>query len=103
MPKQRKLTQRRWILAWGFLGLLVPSVLLLRWILFNGGFGGLELVLWPTSFVTFALDGGGPLHPTNVLLVVVVYAIALITNALLYSVIGLLSWQLLDLALRRNA
>jgi hypothetical protein len=100
MPRQRKLTQKRWILGWGFLGLLVPGVLLLRWILFDHLFGQLELVLWPSSFILFAF-GGGALHPNDVLFLAVVYVIALITNALLYAVLGLLSWQVVDLALRR--
>src|ERR1039458_2104040 len=88
-----KLSPRRWIVCWGVLGLLVPSVLLLRWLVFDHMFGEVELILWPSSFVLFALDKPGPLNLLDRLTVVTVYAIALAINVGLYSVMGLLSWQ----------
>ena len=95
-----KLSPRRWIVCWGVLGLLVPSVLLLRWLVFDHIFGEVEMILWPSSFVLLALDGPEPLSLLDRLTSTALYAIALAINVGLYSVIGLLSWQLIDLIRR---
>jgi len=93
-----KLTFSKWLLYFGVLGLLVPAVLLLRWKLFGIMFGLLEATLWPSSIFTMGLEG----NPTiwNILLV---YAIALVANVLLYSLAGLLIWPVFRFLLRQRA
>jgi hypothetical protein len=93
-----KLTARNWICWWGLAGLVVPVVLLLRSYLFDHSFGEVELILWPSSFILMALEG-----PPERLVIVVVYAIAIAANVLLYSIVGVLGWMLLDPILRRHA
>ena len=78
--------------------MLVPAVLLLRWYFFNHTFGTLEFVLWPSSIVLMGLEG-----PPDRLVITVVYAIAISTNVVLYGIVGLLIWLLLNPLLRRHA
>jgi hypothetical protein len=92
-----KLTGRNWTCAWGFAGLLIPVVLLLRWYFFDHSFRTLELVLFPSSIVLMALEG-----PPDRLVIAVVYAIAITANVVLYAIIGLLSWLLLSPVIRRH-
>ena len=92
-----KLTGRNWTCAWGFAGLLIPVVLLLRWYFFDHSFRTLELVLFPSSVVLMALEG-----PPDRLVIAVVYAIAITANVVLYAIIGLLSWLLLSPVIQRH-
>ena len=78
--------------------MVVPVVLLLRWYFFDHSFGELELILWPSSFILMALEG-----PPERVVMVVVYAIAIAANVMLYSIVGLLSWLLFDPILRRRS
>lgn len=64
---------------------------MLRWYFFDHSFGEVELILWPSSFILMALEG-----PPERLVMVVVYAIAIAANVLLYSIVGLLGWLLRD-------
>ena len=67
----------------------VPLVLLLRWKLFGAMFGQFEGTLWPSSIITMALEGTHSAWD-----IFLVYAIALLANVVLYSLIGLLIWPL---------
>jgi hypothetical protein len=93
-----KLTFSKWLLWWGALGLVAPAVLLLRWKLFGAMFGHFEAIVWPSSIFTMVLEGS---HSTFEILIV--YAIALFANMLLYSVAGLLAWPIIRLVFRRRA
>ena|ERR1700758_990124 len=85
-----KLTLSKWLVWWSAFGLVVPAVLLLRWKLFGAMFGQFEATVWPSSIFTMALEGSHSI--SNILLV---YAIALFANMLLYSFVGLLAWPVL--------
>jgi hypothetical protein len=93
-----KLTIWKWVFWWGLLGLLVPAVLLLRWKLFDSGFGQFEATLWPSSIMTMVLEGSVKMWD-----ILVVYTIALVANIILYSVVGLLTWPVVRFVLRRRA
>jgi hypothetical protein len=84
---------------WGLLGLIVPAALILRWKLLGSIFGQLELILWPSSIMLMGLDG-----PTqrSAFDIIQFYAIVIVANMVLYCVIGLLTWPVLRLALRRR-
>src|SRR4029077_4242997 len=90
-----KLTMLKWLFWWGALGLLVPAVLLLRWKLLGIGFGRFEATLWPSSILMMCLEGS----PT-ISTILLVFAIAVVANVLLYSLIGLLIWPVLRLFIR---
>lgn len=77
-----------WVSAFGALGLLVPAVLMLRYFAFGVMFGELEGRLWPTSILFMALEASG----TTKWDVALVYAIALVSNVLLYAFVGALIW-----------
>ena len=83
---------------WGSMGLLAPVALILRWKLLGSMFGLMELVLWPSSILLMGLEG-----QRSVFIIILWYAIFIVANALLYSVVGLLTWPLLRLALRRRS
>jgi hypothetical protein len=82
-----KWTGKKWIFWWAAAGLLVPTVLLLNWLVLGHGFGTTEVVLWPSSMITMALES-----QPNVATIVVVYAIAIATNIMLYSMVGAVMW-----------
>ena len=84
----------------GLLGLLVPAALILRWKLLGSTFGQLELILWPSSIMLMGLDG--PAH-RSAFDIILFYAIVIVANIVLYCVIGLLTWPVLRLVLRRRA
>jgi hypothetical protein len=69
--------------------LVIPVILLLRWHLFDHSFGELELILWPTSFILML--GNSP----------DAYAVSIVMNVALYSVVGLLASRLFSV-LRRH-
>lgn len=94
-----KLTLWKWTFWWGLLGVLVPLALILRWKLLGSIFGRLELILWPSSIMLMGLEG-----PTQRSAVDIIefYAIVIAANMVLYCVIGLATWPLLRLALRRR-
>ena len=89
----------KWLFGWGLLGLLIPAVLILRYVLLHSSFGGLEFILWPTSILLMGLEGPTPRSVPDI---IEVYAILMGENMLIYSVIGLLTWPLLYFALRRR-
>ena len=82
----------------GTSGLGRPCSSLAPLVFFDRSFGELELIFWPTSFILMALEG-----PLERVVMVVVYTVALAANVMLYSILGLLSWQLLDPILRRHS
>jgi hypothetical protein len=92
-----KLTLWKWLLWTGLLGLLVPAALILRWKLLGSNFGQLELILWPSSIVLMGIEG----QPST-LTIILSYAIVIVANIFLYCVIGLLTWPMLRLTLRRR-
>jgi len=88
------------VLVWfGWVGLLVPGALILRWNLLGSTFSQLELILWPSSILLMGLDG---LAHRSVFDIILFYAIVIVANIALYSVIGLLTWPVLRLVLRRH-
>jgi hypothetical protein len=97
-----RLTQRKWILCWSALGLFVPALLLICSMVFNHSFGGVGVVLWLTSLILMALDAPGPLQLSDLMAIVTFYGIALLTNILLYAVVGLFCFQFIDLVRRRS-
>jgi hypothetical protein len=70
-----KLTLSKWLLWWSAFGLLVPTLLLLRWKVLAAMFGQFEATVWPSSIFTMVLEGS---HSTSNVLIV--YAIALFTK-----------------------
>jgi hypothetical protein len=84
------------MLCVGALGLLLPVAFILRWQVSGVGFGTLEFALWPASIMLMGLEGN---HSISHILVV--YAIVLAANVLLYAIVGLLTWPVLRFVLRR--
>ena len=82
---------------WGSIGLLVPVARILRWKLLNSTFGQIELILWPSSILLIGLEG-----QRSAFIIILWYAILIVANIVFYCVIGLLTWPLLRLALRRR-
>jgi hypothetical protein len=92
-----KVTLWKWMSWCGLVGLLVPPALILRWKLLGLIFGRLELILWPSSILLMGLEG-----QHSALLIILVYATVIVVNIVLYCIIGLLTWPVLRLALRRH-
>jgi hypothetical protein len=92
-----KLTLWKWMFWCGLVGLLVPAALILRWKLLGSIFGRLELILWPSSILLMGLEG-----QRSALLMILSYATVIVVNIVLYCIIGLLTWSVLRLALRRR-
>jgi hypothetical protein len=63
--------------------LVVPLVLLLRWYLFHHSFGKLELIVWPSCFILMLGNTADA------------YAVAIVMNMALYSIVGLLIFGIL--------
>jgi hypothetical protein len=92
-----KLTVWKWMFWWDSIGLLVPLALILRWKLLGSKFGQIELILWPSSILLIGLEG-----QRSAFIIILWYAIVIVANIFFYCVIGLLTWPLLRLALRRR-
>src|SRR5689334_4653989 len=87
-----------WTSLFAALGVLVPLVLLFRFWVFHHPFGGFEAKLWPDSLIFFGLEA-----PNSTMLeVVLFYGIAFVGNAFRYAVIGVLTWPIAYLVLRRR-
>lgn len=69
---------------------------MLRWQISGSGFGILEFTLWPASILLMGLEGN---HSLSTILIV--FAIVMAANILLYGMVGLLIWPVLRLALGR--
>jgi hypothetical protein len=93
-----KRTVWRWLFWCGSVGLLVPMALILRWKVLGSKFRQIELILWPSSILLIGLEG-----QRSAFIIILWYAIVIVTNIVFYCVIGLLTWPLLRLALRRRA
>jgi hypothetical protein len=93
-----KRTVWKWLFWCGSVGLLVPAALILRWKVLGSKFGQIELILWPSSILLIGLEG-----QRSAFIIILWYAIVIVTNIVFYCVIGLLTWPLLRLALRRRA
>jgi hypothetical protein len=91
-----KITLRTWVLRLGALGLLLPVAFIVRWQISGSGFGVLQFTLWPASIILMGLEGN---HSISSILIV--YAIALTANVLLYAIVGFLAWPALRFFLRR--
>jgi len=83
----------RWITPFAGVGLFVPSVITVGWLIFHPNFGD-WLTLWPSSVMFMALDKA----PTST--VVFIYAIAFVENVFLYAAIGVVTWPFAYLVLR---
>ncbi|MGO8796295.1 MAG: hypothetical protein ACLQLC_15855 [Candidatus Sulfotelmatobacter sp.] len=92
-----KLTLWKWMFWWGSTGLLVPVTLILCWKLLGSTFGQIELILWPSSILLMGLEG-----QRSAFIIILSYAMVIVANIVFYCVIGLLTWLLLRLALRRR-
>ena len=88
---------RRWIVLWAVAGLCVPAILLFRWFFSKIGFGQFEATVWPSSICLMVLEA-----PSTKMDIVEVYAIAILANVLLYSVVGLVTWPLLRIIAHRR-
>jgi hypothetical protein len=97
ISERMKPTLRKWMFSWGVIGLLIPIALILRWKLLGSTFGQIELILWPSSILLIGLEG-----QRSAFVIVLWYAIFIVANIVFYCVIGLLTWPLLRLALRRR-
>jgi hypothetical protein len=93
-----KPTVWKWLFWCGSVGLLVPVTLILRWKFLGSNFGQIELILFPSSILLLGLEG-----QPSAFIIVLCYAIVIVTNIVFYCVIGLLTWPLLRPALRRRA
>ncbi len=82
---------------WGSIGLLVPVALILRWKFLGSTFGQIELILWPSSILLMGLEG-----QNSTFTIILVYAMDIVANVVLYCIIGLLIWPALRPALRRR-
>jgi hypothetical protein len=93
-----KLTLRQWIASGSALGLLLPVVFILRWRISGSRFGFLEATLWPASIMLVGLEGN-----RNTSEILIVYAVVIAANVILYAIIGLLTWPALRFVLRRHS
>ena len=82
---------------WGSIGLLVPVALILRRKFLGSTFGQIELILWPGSLLLMGLEG-----QRSAFVIIMTYAMVIAANIVLYCVIGLLTWPVLRIALRRR-
>ena len=82
---------------WGSTGLLVPAALIVRWKSLGSAFGRIELILWPSSILLMGLEGN-----IVAFIIILTYAMVIAANIVLYCVIGLLTWPVLRIALRRR-
>jgi hypothetical protein len=80
----------KWTTGFAGIGILVPLLLMLQFFVFRRSFGSIESWLWPSSIMFMALDAPGTSRTT----VSLVYAVAIAENAILYGVIGALTWLL---------
>jgi hypothetical protein len=92
-----KFTLRSWMIWASAVGLLLPVLFIVRWQVSGSGFGLLEATLWPASIMFMGLEGNP--NTSNTL---IVFAIAVAANGVLYAGIGLLIWPALRLVLRRH-
>jgi hypothetical protein len=97
ISERMKLTFWKLVFWWGSIGVLVPVALILRWKLLGSTFGQIELILWPSSILLMGLEGR-----RSAFIIILWYAIVIVANIVFYCVIGLLTWLLLRLALRRR-
>lgn len=75
-------------LAFGAVGIAVPLILILRYLILQQPFGIIEGWLWPSSIMLMALEASG----TPRAMVVFVHAFAIAVNALLSAIIGVTVW-----------
>ena len=75
-----------------------PLALILRWKLLGSKFGQIELIFFPSSILLLGLEG-----QPSAFIIILWYAIVIVANIVFYCVVGLRTWPLLRLALRRRA
>jgi hypothetical protein len=92
-----KATLWKWTFWCGVAGLLVPTALILRWKWLGSTFGQFELILWPSSILLMGVEG-----QRSAFLIILSYATVIVVNIGLYCIIGLLTWPVIRLALRRR-
>ena len=78
----------------------MPIILLFNWLVFGHGFGEIEIILWPSSLITMALEGKVTTLGDEVV-IVVVYTAAIATNIALYCGVGAVIWLFVDQFRRR--
>ncbi|MGA7349842.1 MAG: hypothetical protein WBX06_01700 [Acidobacteriaceae bacterium] len=80
-----------WTGVFAALGVVVPIVLTVCFLIFHANFGKNAATLWPSSLMFMALD-----TPTLAArsTVISVYAVAIAENALLYAIVGAVTWPL---------
>jgi hypothetical protein len=88
----------KWILAFAAAGLLVPAEFLIRNAIFHSLITTIEWWLWPTALFTMALEG----RNTRTADIVSVLTLAIAVNVLLYAAVGLVTWPLRYIVLRRD-
>jgi hypothetical protein len=89
----------KWILVWGAFGLVMPLLLTLGWKVFGWGFGGLQVILWPSSIFLMGLDGP---TPRGMLDITEIYSILAAENMILYSLVGSLTSPIVYFATRER-
>jgi hypothetical protein len=87
----------KWISLFGAAGLIVPTELLLRFAVFHSSITIFEWWLWPSAIFTMATEGS-----TRTAFIVEVAALSVGANVLLYAILGLLTWPLGYVMLRRK-
>lgn len=92
-----KLTLKRWLLCWGALALVAPTLLTLRWVLFHSLLGRVEATFWPGSFILMSLEATDRVIPT-----VLLWGVAFLANVAVYCVLGLAVWAIVQLATRAS-
>ena len=88
----------KWISLFGVAGLFVPAELLVRHAIFGSSITTFEWWLWPSAIFTMATEVPNPRNAH----ILEVAALSIGANVLLYAIVGLLTWPLRYLAVRRN-
>lgn len=86
---------RKWIFIFGILGLVVPALYVLPFLIFRAHMGTVAVMFswWPTSRLLMGLDTPNPSTAAFLFF----YALAVLGNVVLYAVFGILSWPILFL------
>ena len=88
----------RWVEGWAVLGAIVPITVLIRTMVFRDSVGEWFVWLWPSSLVLAALEA---VDPRSLFAPLVVDAVAVAINVMLYAGVGIVLWPVADWARRR--
>lgn len=78
--------------------MLVPAEVLLRWAVFKSSIKTFEWYLWPSAIWCMATD----VPNARAAYILEVLALAVGANVVLYATVGVLTWPLRYLAVRRS-